>query len=354
MPKDAQGLANCQYFCSGMAVKIKKKGKFSLICLMFIVVGLPLYGQSTLDNTFGKKLQTECLRLIYETKFDSAKLLIASFPGQEGAYNSLFELFSLRWEYIPIASSKEKDNYLKKLLTFSETLSAQKDGLHRLYFHTITELLLAEFFYNNGETFKAVLHGKRAYPLMMQALDATVNDPELLFVKGMYLYYMDFFRNQGFVYRTALLPFRDGDQKKGLALLEKSALESSLAFTEANIYLAHIYLHLESQPVKALTYSEKLVKLYPENAKFRELLIDNLISVKKYKEATILLGIQMKLTYAYYKIPALYFAALIESESEKNSSRAKNLFKECIDLSSKTKLCADVASKADVQLAKLK
>lgn len=337
-----------------MAIKIEKKIFFSLFYLASIMVFSPLWSQPSLNNLIGKRHQTECLRLIYETKFDSAKLLIASFPRQEEAYKSLFELFSLRWEYIPIASSKEKDSYLKKLLAFSETLYAQKDGIYQLYFHTTTELLLAEFFYNNGETLKAILHGKRAYPLMMQALDATGNDPEVLFVKGMYLYYMDFFRSKGFVYRTALFPFRDGDQKKGLALLEKSALESSLAFTEANIYLAHIYLHLENQPSKALTYSEKLVRLYPENAKFRELLIDNLISLKKYEEATNLLGVQMKLSYAYYKIPALYFAALVELEMRKNSTMAKNLFKECIDLSSKTKLCQDVASKAEEQLSKLK
>ncbi len=354
MLKDAQGLANCQYFCGGMAIKIEKKIVFILFYLTSVLGLSPLWSQPASNNLTGKQQQTECLRLIYETKFDSAKLLIASFSKHEEAYKSLFELFSLRWEYIPIAASKEKDNYLKKLLTFSETLSSQKDGMHQLYFHTTTELLLAEFFYNNGETLKAILHGKRAYPLMMQALDAKGNDPELLFVKGMYLYYMDFFRNKGFVYRTALFPFRDGDQKKGLTLLEKSALESSLAFTEANIYLAHIYLHLENQPQKALTYAEKLVRLYPENAKFRELLIDNLISLKKYEEATILLGIQMKLPYAYYKIPALYFTACIEAEGRKNSGRAKNLFKECIDLSSKTKLCADIASKAEEQLSKLK
>lgn len=337
-----------------MAVKIEKKIILGLFYLMPLMVFSPLWSQPTIDNIIEKQQQTECLRLIYETKFDSAKLLIASFSKDDEAYKSLFELFSLRWEYIPIAMSKEKDNYLKKLIVFSEALPDQKDAVRQLYFHTTTELLLAEYFYNNGETLKAILHGKRAYPLMMQALDSKDSDPELLFVKGMYLYYMDFFRNKGFVYRTALFPFRDGDQKRGLTFLEKSAAESSLAFTEANIYLAHIYLHLENEPLKALTYSQKLVRLYPENPKFRELLIDNLISCKKYNEAAILLDEQLKLTYPYYKISALYFTAIVEAENRKNSTKAKKLFKECIDLSSDTKLCADVATKAEDYLTKMK
>jgi BarA-like signal transduction histidine kinase len=354
LPKDAQGLANCQYFEEDMLVKIEKKIISCLFCLAIGLIVLPAVAQTVTVEPPVRKQQIECLRLIYKTRFDSAKLLIASFSREDEAYKSLFELFSLRWEYIPIASSKEKDNYLKKLLGFSERLSTQPDAVRQLYFHTTTELLLAEYFYNNGETLKAILHGKRAYPLMMQALDAEGNDPELLFVKGMYLYYMDFFRNRGFVYRTALFPFRDGDQKKGLALLEKSAMESSLAFTEANIYLAHIYLHLENQPVKALVYSQKLVNLYPENAKFNELLIDNLISCGKYDEAIMRLDMQMKLTYAYFKIPALYFSARVEAERKKNSAKAKMLLKECIDLSSKTKLCADVAGKAEDYLSKMK
>lgn len=335
-----------------MVVKIEKKIIFSLFCINLLLVVLPSGAQSTNENV--RQQQIECLRLIYKTKFDSAKLLIASFPRQDEAYKSLFELFSLRWEHIPIAASKEKDNYLKKLLSFSEGLAVQSDAVSQLYFHTTTELLLAEYFYNNGETLKAILHGKRAYPLMMQALDAKDNDPELLFVKGMYLYYMDFFRNRGFVYRTALFPFRDGDQKKGLVLLEKSASEASLAFTEANIYLAHIYLHLENKPLKALAYSEKLVRLYPENAKFRELLIDNLISCGKYDQAIIYLERQLKFTYAYFKIPALYFEARTEQEYKKNSVRAIKLLEACIDLSSKTKLCVDVAGKAEAYLEKIK
>lgn len=337
-----------------MLVKIENSIFFGLLSLALVLVVLPLRAQPVAEDILARQQQIECLRLIYSTKFDSAKLLITSFSRQDEAYKSLFELFSLRWEYIPIATSKQKDNYLKKLLSFSEGLSAQQDEPQQVYLHTTTELLLAEFFYNNGETLKALVHGKRAYPLMVQALDSKSNDPELLFVRGMYLYYMDFFRDRGLVYRTALFPFRDGDQKGGLLLLEKSAMESSLAFTEANIYLAHIYLHLENKPLKALTYSEKLVRLYPENAKFRELLIDNLISCGRYEDATKWLDIQLKLTYAYFKIPALYFSACVEAENKRNSIKAKKLLKECIDLSSKTKLCADVAEKAEDYLTKIK
>ncbi|MCZ8214699.1 MAG: hypothetical protein O9262_00595, partial [Cyclobacteriaceae bacterium] len=344
----------CQYFYCSMSVKFQKSLFFSLSGLLLLFFGFRLEAQPTAEKILARQQQIACLNLIYKTKFDSAKRLIASFPKQEEAYKSLFQLFSLRWEHIPIATSKEKDNYLNKLLSFSEAISSRKDVTQQLYFHTTTELLLAEYFYNNGETFKALLHGKRAYPFMVQALDASGSDPELLFVKGMYLYYMDFFRSKGFVYRTALFPFRDGDQKKGLTLLEKSASESSLAFTEANIYMAHIYLHLENEPLKALPYSQKLVKMYPENAKFSELLIDNLISCGRYDEASVYLDEQLKQTYAYFKIPALYFAAQVEALRKKNSSKAKELLTECIALSSKTKLCQDVAQKAEAYLSEIK
>lgn len=336
-----------------MTLKIVKNIFFSLLCIALALKVSPSLAQSMPDEMAIKKHQLRCLDLIYNSKFDSAKLLIAGFTAQEESFKGLFELFSLRWEYIPVTLSKEKDNYLKKLLKFSESISTQSSADRQLYLHTTIELLLAEYYYNSGETFKAIVHGKRAYPLMVQALDAEGNDPELLFVKGMYLYYMDFFRNKGFVYRTALFPFRDGDQKQGLALLENSAMEPSLASTEASIYLAHIYLHLENQPLKALDFSQRLVKCYPENAKFRELLIDNLISCGKYEQAIPHLEVQLKLTYAYFKIPALHFMARVEQEHKKKTGEARRLFKECIDLSSKTKLCEDVAAKSEDYLEKI-
>ncbi|NBP71453.1 MAG: hypothetical protein EBU52_22305, partial [Cytophagia bacterium] len=83
-------------------------------------------------------------------------------------------------------------------------------------------------------------------------------------------------------------------------------------------------------------------------------LIDNLISCGRYDEASIYLNVQLKQTYAYFKIPALYFAAQVETLQKKNSGKAKELLKECIALSSKTNLCQDVAQKAEAYLSNIK
>ncbi len=328
-----------------MRLKKHYRHLFFLFCLSFLG-GFSLCAQS---NSL-KQNQLQCLRYIYNNQFDSAELLIRGFSKEGAADGKLIELFSLRWEFIPIIKSAQSEVYQQKLIELSEKIS-YADADYNLYRHIVSELLLAEYYYQQGESFKALLHGKRAYPLMVQTFDDQSNNPELLFVQGMYLYYMDFFRNLNFVYRTALFPFKDGDQVLGLQLLEKSLLSPSRAYTEALIYLSHIYLHLEKKPLKALAFSEKLVALYPLNPKFREVLIENYIALGRYSDAAPLLDLQFKNTSDYYTIPALFFKASIEADHLKNQAMARVTFKACIDLSEKVNLHKDLADKAENRLS---
>lgn len=289
------------------------------------------------------------LTYIYKTNYDSARWVLSTFDTRQDdlLVKSLLEVFTMRWEYIPIVKSPQKSYYLKNLSETTDLLKkVSKSGSDHLYLHITSELLLAEFYYTNGDAGQALLHGKRVYPLIMQTFDEHKNEPELVFVKGLYLYYMDFFRAKGFMYRTVLFPFRDGDQALGLRLLEQAASMQSLAKTEALIYLAHIYLHLEEQPVKALPYSRKLVELYPANSKFQELLIDNLVSAGVYKEVIPLIEKQLTHKAAYYRIPALYFKGCVELDFEKNKTKATASFERCMALAKESNLWEEYAEKA--------
>ncbi len=295
-----------------------------------------------------------CLRLIYNCAFDSARLHYSNFPSTSSDTKNLLELFAMRWENIPMANNPKKEIYLNALTALVNNFKEGEDITEgNLFLHITSQLLLSEYYYTNGEAGKALWQGKSAYPLIMKVLDENKKEPELLFVRAMYLYYMDFFRNKSFMYRAALFPLRDGDMELGLKLLQEAANTQSLAQTEALIYTAHILLHFEKKPEQALPYSKKLAEKYPANLKFRELLIDNLIALKYFYEADAELGKQLETKSAYFKIPALYFAGCLEIEFRKNKEQATKLFQHCIDLSLETGLLEDYQLKAKEQLKSL-
>lgn len=332
-----------------MKVNFHLFGSFIGILLATILCN-SLEAQSPLDL---KKAQN-CLRMIYNAKYDSARSETNSFSGQESVLKNLVEVFSIRWEFIPVIKSSKKEEYLKRLhLILDQLEESSISSASQLYLHATAELLVSEYHYWNGEITQAILHGKKAYPLMMEVFKNDSQEGELLFIRGMYLYYSEFFREKGFVYRVALFPFRDGDKEMGLEVLKKSASIESLAQTEALIYLAHIFLHLEKKPIIALVYSRKLVELYPTNLKFKELLLENLICTGMYKEAEVLIPDLIKVGNAYYKIPALFFKGLIEKEFEKNTDQARKYFLFCVELVKKYGLQENYATKAKEELDKI-
>jgi hypothetical protein len=324
------------------------------IVLIFIL-GYICISPVGFSQTKGAKSESAtCLRLIYNFEFDSVRLHYPNFEASDVHSKNLIELFAMRWENIPIVNSSKKEIYREELAAAARSLSeSDQKSDENLYLHITSELLLSEFHYTNGDGRKTLWHGKEVYPLIMKAFDENRNEPELLFVRAMFLYYIDFFRNKGIMYRIALFPFRDGDKELGLRLLQEAANAESLAQTEARIYCAHILLHLENKPKQALPYSEKLVEAYPANPKFRELLIDNLIAQNRFQEADVELKKQLTTSSAYFKIPALYFAGRSEAEFRKNKDGAAKLFQECIDLSLETGLQEDYQDKAKQQLKSL-
>ncbi len=167
---------------------------------------------------------------------------------------------------------------------------------------------------------------------MSEVFSKNYTQPEFLFVKGLYSYYIEHFRQKNLFYRTALLPFRSGSKKKGIELLQSCINQKSLVRIEAEIYLAHILLHFENRPTEALSVSRKLANEFPANLKFSELLTDNLIRCGQYKEALPLVRKSISQHAIYFSGPAHYFKGIIEEEFYKNISKSKEEYEKCIKI----------------------
>lgn len=297
----------------------------------------------------------QCLDSIYNIDFEYVREKCSLLPDSLQQIKDMFEVFCLRWEEVPIQHSKKRNVYVKKInKAISLFKNLDSENSTDVFIYISAQLLLAEFYFASHDYFQAIWHGKRAYPLMMKSFDKNRTEPEFAFVKGLYLYYIDYYNQKGIFYKTALSLFRKGNRKLGLESLKSAIKTESLATTEAYIYLAHIYLRLENKPFDALLYTHKLVERYPKNFKFRELRIENLFASGNYSEGEILLADQLKINNPYYKIPALFYLGCAYLDNKRDKANGTKAFDECIQLMNTHKLHEEYKEKIEDKLQSIK
>jgi hypothetical protein len=274
-------------------------------------------------------LASQALDAIYGYQFDKAQVIISELDKKD-YMKSLLELFLIRWREVPVAHSTKNKEYYKLLLSNVESLELdQKKSETKEYLKICTYLFLSEYHSSVDETFSSLKYAQKAYPHVIDAFDKGYSENEFLMIKGLYLYYVELFRQKNFFYAAVALPLRKGSKKDGLELLKVCATKKSMSQIESQIFLAHILLRYEKKPFEALVYSKSLFENYPANLKFTELLIDNLIGCKMYNEALEILGVLENHSLVYYSCPGQFFRGVIEEEHFKNVAKAKIAYTSC-------------------------
>jgi len=297
----------------------------AFICLNFVATAQAAEGDTALSRL-------QALHCIYGLHFGDFQKSLSLLNEKEKNAKALLEIFALRWREVPVAFSASNKKYEELLLKNLTTLENEKEP-HLLtgYFKICTFLFLAEYHSLLDENWAALKYAQKAYPLIIESIDKNINLPEFQFVKGLYLYYIEFYKQKNFFYRAALSPLRSGSRQKGIAFLKASAEQPSIAQVEARIYYSHILMHLENRPWEALAVSRQLATDFPENLKFTELYADNLIRCKLYKEAISMVDRLQNQKKEYYSIPGHFFRGVIEEEYFKNTVKAKQEYEYCVE-----------------------
>lgn len=306
-------------------------------------------------NNLKAETTHKCLDSIYNYRFFEAKKIIQVLPESQPLVRGILTAFCFRWEYIPIYQSKQKEAYislLNKIISICKDNNMQSPNYRFAYISA--HLLLADVYFHEDNIIKALLHGSKSYTYLIQSFEEKEIMPEFYFVQGLYLYYLDSYRHKGFLYSSMLSPFKRGDRKKGITLLELSSIGNSMLRIESMIYLGHIYLHLENSPEKALKYSMKLTDLYPNNLKFSELLMENYFVLKDYTKSKTLIQKQLQSEIPYYQIPALFIEGCIHWEKDANARLSKKTFVDCLALINKYQLCENYKRKIKEKLEIIK
>lgn len=291
-----------------------------------IVVNLLFYVAATAQPTAYDALQS-----VYRFQFDDYESKLSQLTGNDKKSKTLLQLFYWRWKGVPVAYSPFGESYHHLLLQHLDSLENDKqDQATVAYYKICTLLFLAEYHSSLGQTWQAVKYSQKAYPAITEAFDRGYTAPEFTFIRGLYNYYIEYYRHKNFFFRAAFLPFRDGDKNEGLRLLRISAAQPSMAQTEAKIFLTHIYLHLESNPAEALVYSRELVRDFPLNDKFKELHAECLLQNKRYDEASSVISHLESHPQFYFSCPGSFFRGWLEEEHHQNKSAAQAAYQKCL------------------------
>lgn len=301
--------------------------KKRILCL---IIGLFLLESVVAQYVPDERWIREFVNTTYAGDWNRNEQLLEGLKTSDGMH-SLFKAFRWRWEYLPIHHQEEIASQYFKLLQDASVVNKQSDGG---FWGALAYMYMAEAYYNNGDHIKAFTTGKKLLSYLDELKIDEQKHDEYMLLKGIYLYYMDHVAENYSVLGSMMSWFYKGDKKKGLKYIEQVARSNSFAAAEAVVYFAHINTKLEKKPLLSLPYAKNMNDRYPDNAKFKEIYIENLLLCSQLSEVKSLNAFFVDNDYAYYRKKYHYHEGYI-LEYQNDLVRAENEYHKALEWAEK-------------------
>jgi len=138
----------------------------------------------------------------------------------------------------------------------------------------------------NGNSLKAFIYFYKSIGYIRECIKISGTDERVNLIIGLYLYLMDYIRDEYNLLSALFFSFPEGNKTKGLEYLENcSASKNEIVRTEANYFLFKIYSDLEKDSTKAFVHVLILNEQHPENLVYNLEQLKLLLILKKSNEA---------------------------------------------------------------------
>ncbi|WP_084373548.1 tetratricopeptide repeat protein [Reichenbachiella faecimaris] len=270
---------------------------------------------------------------IYNQEFSFAEKVIDSLERKlpEHPIVPMMRAMSWAWRDQPIRMSSpvysQHEKYLMETIAKSEKISAKdSNNLEAMFFEMSAHGLLAEYYAQEGSSFKAISQAKQTYNLIKRTMEHTAKSPELLFLSGLYNYFREKYPERHPMYKSFVWIFKSGDIKRGLIQLDSAVHHSKIVKIEAGLYLSYIWLRYENRADKARYYLERLHKMYPANDYFKAKYLECLMRQKDYSNALPLIQSLEKHQKPYFKMCGEIFHGVYLEKVDHSLAHAKLLY----------------------------
>lgn len=304
--------------------------KYRVIFFIFFSIFKAYSQSSLLEHPTALEIVKKGLYYIYNTETRKSEqyihLVEELMPKHPVA--PMMRALNTNWSSNPIESDSKEFRKLNGYLQLA--LDRTKDYLHRdpddieaVFFAIIIYGWLAQFYDEDGHTFKALGAAKKAYQYMKVGFDLLDRDSEFYFSTGLYNYYRVQYPESNPIYKPFVWVFRNGDKKLGLQQLDHASKEAFFTRAEASMYLAHIYLRYESKPKTAVKYSGELVDRFPGNVFFKINYGEALLAAGEFQKAYIIIQMLVQESKDFYRMSGEVFYGIYMEKHISDLSKAK-------------------------------
>ena len=165
-------------------------------------------------------------------------------------------------------------------------LDVREDDITAIFFKGGAIGFQGRLLFHRDEYLEAANAGRKALPLVQEAIALDPNNYDILLGSGIYNYYAEVIPDQYPFVKPLILFIPPGDKKKGLAQLALASERATYASVEATYFLLQAYYFHEHDYVKALGIARSLHGRFPNNMMFHRYVGRAYVSMGNWEEAT--------------------------------------------------------------------
>jgi hypothetical protein len=306
---------------------------FLVLVFQLFVNNLQLSGQ-ILEDTASLSIVKKGVACIYDFKFNEAKEILVRidklYPNHPIGF--LFRGMIAYWQNYPlITSSADRPIYeknMKKCIELCDKEVKPSSKAELLLINLCARGMLLMFYADNNLNLSVFPLASNTYSYLRHSFNFVSVYSDFFFFTGLYNYYREVYPDAHPVYRTFAFLFPKGDRNTGLEELRTAAGKSIVLRAESASFLSGIYLTYENNYNEASRYTEYLHNLYPDNIQYLAGDIKNLLLIKKYNEAEIILLEESgKVNNSYFRAQTEVFKGIIQEKLYKNLRMAEDYYK---------------------------
>ncbi len=291
-----------------------------------------------MDNPTALEHVEKGLFYIYNTESEQAEEYIKQTEKlmPQHPVGPMMKALNINWSENPIEADTEDFRkligHLQISLDRTKTyLKNDSENMEAIFFAMAIHSWLAQFYDEDGQTFKALSAAKKAYQYMKIGFEMLDQSPEFYFSTGLYNYYRVQYPESNPIYKPFLWFFRDGNKELGLSQLDHASEKAIFTRAEASMYLAHIYLRYEEEPAKAVKYSRDLVERFPDNTFFKINYTEALLAAAKYTTAYPITQKLLQEEKPFYRMSGEVFTAIHYEKHLANLTMAKTWYQKSLE-----------------------
>jgi hypothetical protein len=310
-------------------------GKFKNILIvagLLLFLSLPRVNAQLLKDSITLSLVKENIDFIYNLKFDNAKevygKIIQSYPNHP--ITLLLKGIMTYWENYPMLRTTpahaEFEEDMRQCIRLSETNENPDFEAEYLLANLCARGMLLTFYADNELIMEVTPLTISTYKHLKKAFHYTSACADLYYFTGVYKYYREAYPKIHPVYKSLALLFPPGDMATGLKELQKSANSSVVLGAESYSMLSWIYLGFENKYPESLYYCKTLYEKYPRNLLFLTSYLRNLLLMKKYNEAEILISALTEEGNKFFQAQILILNGIIQEKKYSDNKLAQDYY----------------------------